>query len=377
MRNPIRLLMLILITPLLLTGCWDFEEADQRGFVTTIGIDANPPAGILLSVQIPMPQKMLPPGIQGGSVSMAEKTFNTVSVTAKTVNDALLVLQTKTYRDLVVQQNKSIIIGAEAARIGVAPLLEFLTRNPKSPPQALIFITKGLSAKDLLSATPSQTILPGLMFVQTAQSIVKYDRTYFIPIWLFQQKIDHPTKDAYAPLIGFDPSEGQYIEAGLAAFTGNRMTGELTPRETQLFGMITGLLKEGGLTVSIPGGAVTLRNSYAKSKIKVVMRRGLPDFTVQVTIQGKISELTGRGFNATSPEDFQRLERTMQNALQPELVAVIRRLQYYNSDIIDFGEQLRVQHQRVWERTDWKRTFPSVKFQVRVKVKILGNGVLR
>lgn len=56
---------------------------------------------------------------------------------------------------------------------------------------------------------------------------------------------------------------------------------------------------------------------------------------------------------------------------------VIAKLQSYNSDVIDFGEQLRVQHQAIWENIRWKEIFPIVQYQVSVKVSIQKNGVLR
>jgi spore germination protein KC len=129
-------LIIVILMPLLLSGCWDFEEVDRRSFATTIGIDAAPQGQVMVTVQIPLPQKMLPPGTKSESEG---KLFSTVSLTGATVSDALNNMQTKSYRDLVVQQNKSIIIGKEAARGGVEPLLEFLARNPKAPPQAFCF----------------------------------------------------------------------------------------------------------------------------------------------------------------------------------------------------------------------------------------------
>jgi spore germination protein KC len=166
MKVKFRLVFVFLI-PLLLSGCWDFEEVDRRSFATTIGIDSLPQDKVMLSVQIPLPQKMLPPGIKGAEEG---KVFSTISLAGTTVNDAFNNMQTKAYRDLVIQQNKSIIIGADAARRGVEPLLEFLARNPKAPPQAFIFVTKNYSARDILTFAPVERTLPGLMFGQSAQA---------------------------------------------------------------------------------------------------------------------------------------------------------------------------------------------------------------
>jgi hypothetical protein len=63
-RINIPYLVLEQIGPLFLV-VWLTEEVDRRSFATTIGIDALPQDKVMISVQIPLPQKILPPGIKG------------------------------------------------------------------------------------------------------------------------------------------------------------------------------------------------------------------------------------------------------------------------------------------------------------------------
>jgi spore germination protein KC len=372
LKIKLRLIIVILI-PLLLSGCWDFEEVDRRSLATTIGIDAAPQGQVMVTVQIPLPQKMLPPGIKSESEG---KLFSTISLTGVTVSDALNNMQTKSYRDLVVHQNKSIIIGKDAARDGVEPLLEFLARNPKAPPQAFVFVAQNNTAKDILTFAPVEKTLPGLMFGQSAGEMVKYNRTYFIPIWLFQQKLVHETKDPYAPLISVDQDEGIFNEEGLAVFNKGRLSGELNGDETQLVGIITGIMKKGTLIVPLPQGKIAFRNLSSKSRIKVFIKDGRPFFKLKIDLFGQMDELAGWGHRETAPADIRNFERNVKKAISPKINAVIRKLQGFNSDIIDFGEQLRVQHFQVWKRIAWEKVYPTVDFQVDLQVHIWGNGVL-
>lgn len=316
---------------------------------------------------------MLPPGTESESEG---KLFSTISLMGTTVSDAFNNMQIKTYRDLVVQQNKSIIIGEDAARRGVEPLLEFLARNPKAPPQAFIFVTKNYTAKDLLTFAPVEKTLPGLMFGQSAGERVKYNRTLFIPIWQFEQKLVHETKDPYATLISVDQEEAVFIEEGLAVFNKDRLAGELNGEETQMVGIITGIMKKGTLTVPIPQGKIALRNLSSKSKIKVFLKNGQPFFKLKIDVFGQMDEFAGWGHRETTPADIRKLERNAAKEVKPKIIAVIRKLQSFNSDIIDFGEQLRVQHMQIWNKLNWKKVYPAVGFQVDLQVHIWGNGVL-
>ena len=302
--------------------------------------------------------------------------FSTISLTGATVSDAFNNMQTKSYRDLVVQQNKSIIIGEAAARRGVEPLLEFLARNPKAPPQAFVFVAKNYTAKDILTFAPVEKTLPGLMFGQSAQERAKYNRTFFIPIWQFEQKLVHETTDPYAALISVDQGEAVFVEEGLAVFNKDRLTGELSGDETQLMGIITGIMKKGTLTVPIPQGQIAFRNLSSQSRIKVLIKNSRPFFKLKIDLFGQMDELAGWGHRETTPADIRDFERNVKKTISPKLSAVIRKLQGFNSDIINFGEQLRVQHFPVWNRIVWKKAYPTVDFQVDLQVHIWGNGVL-
>jgi Ger(x)C family germination protein len=359
-----------------LSGCWDLEEVDRRVFATTIGIDLDTGAGdaVELSIQVPQPQKMLPPGARA---SEPGKKFNTISTTAETVLNAFNDLQAKANGELVIPQNKSIIMGEEAARRDVSPLLDWLLRSPSAPPQALVFIARGGMAKDILSFEPARENLPGLDFVQAAQSIAKYDRTYFIPIWKFGQKLVHGTKDTYAPLISVDKAEGQFIIAGLAVFNGKRMAGELSPEETQSFGILANFIRAGSITIDLAGKRkLTLRNVGAYTTLKVKMNHETPAFLIKTTVTGSLSELTG-GYLKLTPNENRRLETIVKQEIYSRMVEVIRKLQGLNSDTLDFGEQLRAQHQEVWKRIAWKKVFPTVPFRIELKVKVQRDGVLR
>jgi spore germination protein KC len=370
-------LLIILACLVSLSGCWDLTEVDRRTFVTTIGVDAATSGDTSVMVQIPLPQRMLPSSAAGRG-NVQGKQFSTTSITARTVNEALSILHTKTYYELVIEQNKSIIIGEAAARQGIQPVIEYFIRNPKAPPQALVFIAHQHTAREVLAFEPVQETLPGLQFTGAAQSAEKYDRTYFTSVGQFMSRSFHSGTDAFAPLIDINENEGMYIEAGLAVFDGFHLAGELDMEETQVYGLLSSLMKAGNLTVKLPGNEVlSLRNVNGRAKIKVTTSQdAAPFFIVTVIVNGSLSELVKK-HSEIKPADRRQLELAMQRALAPKISRVIQKLQSYNSDIIDFGEELRVQRQDLWKGLKWKEFFPKAGFKVIVKAKIERDGALR
>ncbi|MGE5529535.1 MAG: Ger(x)C family spore germination protein [Patescibacteria group bacterium] len=364
-------LLLFLPGCLFLTGCWDLEEVDHRAFATTIGIDAAPRGRVLLSAQIPMPQRMLPPGSQGGRTG---KTFNTVAITGETVRDAFGAMQTKAYRWLVIQQNKSVVLGEAAARAGATRYMDWLSRSPKAPPQALVYVADGRTAREILDFSPQQETLPGLQFIRSAETESKY-QTNHVPVWLFRQKLVHKSKDPYAPLIGLDEHQGHYVQAGLAVFSSDRLAGKLGLDETAMFSLLTSHAHAGVLSVALPaGGRLTLRNFRGTTEIEALAVRGMPFFVLRVKVSGAITEMTS-GRTRLAPRDVEGLERAVVRHLRPRLAAVVRKLQRWNADVIDLGEQLRVQRPALWRRIDWRAVYPAAGVRVEVEAEIKKSGV--
>src|SRR5690554_115813 len=366
----------LLLLATLSSGCWDLLEVDKRAFISTLGIDGNEEGMIFLSAQIPLPHKMLPPGATSGGEP--GKQFSTINFSAESVNTALNGLQAKTYQEVVIEQTKSIVINEELARQGIAQITENFIRNPKMPPQAVIFFTSNHTAEEILSFSPVQEILPGFEFIQAAQLVIKGNWTYYTPLWEFEQKLMHKATDPFAPLINLDPKDKMFVTAGLAVFNGDRLAGKLDMAETQYFGLLAGLMQAGGLKLDLPGNKVlTLRNVRGDSKIKVSESAdGAPFFLIKTEITGTLNEITDTGEELT-PAYIQNLESIAEQVLRPRLINVIKKLQNFNADIVGFGDKLRIQQQDIWQRIKWKNLYPTVPFAIQVKLKIDKDGALR
>lgn len=372
--------LLVILSLLSVSGCWDLEEVDRRAFVTNIGVDIEAQNQVRITIQIPLLKEVLPPGARHGSRG---KDFQTISATGSSVNEAFSILETRTERRLVIQQKQLLIIGAETARLGVNPVLDWLLRSPKTPPHCLILVARSpRTAREILEFTPKTKIMPGLTSDITKRIATKRDRTYFMDSWLFRQKLLYGPKDAYATLIDIDQTQGQKIMEGLAVFNGYRMAGELNPEETQAFGLLTNQMKAGRMTfdfsTDIAGPKYSLRVVRGKTEIKVLVREGQPYFLVHTAVRGILSEIvSARHSTKLTPQFLQGLEEKMATEIETRLSTTIKKLQQFNSDPIDFGEQFRVQHHDLWKRSDWKKIFPQARFRVLVKVKIFGEGVTR
>ncbi|HEX2953526.1 MAG TPA: Ger(x)C family spore germination protein [Bacillota bacterium] len=366
-------LVIIILSITVLPGCWDFQEVDKLSFATTIGVDRGQKEAINVSIQIPIVQAGLPPVITGGKEA---KKFFLIDQTADTVGNALDSLEIKSVRSIVFNQAKSVIINEAIARQDIRPVLDHFVRTTQMPLPAFILITDGVTAEDVLKFDPVQNLLPGMMFIYAGQAATKYDMTCFIQHWEFQQKLIHRSKDPYAPLISLDKTHRVYVISDLAVFSGNRMVGKLSGKEVEIFGLLIGVQKSGMMIFNIPGGKITLRNVHGTSKIKVRMKHGKPTFKVNTTVFGSITEVLPSR-TTIAPRDIKRFEKIIARQIRNREIKLMKKLQGYNSDIVDFGEEFRVQHPYIWKKTKWRAVYPTVPFEVNTKVKIDGDGRFR
>lgn len=282
----------------------------------------------------------------------------------------------------MIQENKVIIVSEPVARLGIDPVLAWFARSPKVSPQALIYIVRQHTAKELLCFDPAAKRLPGQELPISSQSVFKYDLTCYLQFWQFRQKLLDPARDPFAPLIDYSREEGVYIQKGLAVFDGDRLAGGLTGQETQTLGLLANQMRAGGMTFDLPpekygpGHRASLRNAKGRTKIQVKIKQGQPFFIVKTEVTGAISELVGER-RSLSPLYSRQLETEMARIIRRREIALIQKMQSLHSDIINFGEQLRVQQYTWWKKHDWKKVFPTVSFAVQAKVHIVRDGVVR
>jgi len=143
-------LMLILIQ-LFTTGCWNRRELDKIGLVIGIGIDRGEDQQIEFTVQIINPTT-IKRASEGGSGQ--NKPSIILSSSGSTIFEAVRNLTEKSGRRLNYSHNMVIVLGANLARDGVLPILDFFVRDHEMRFKTWIVVTGGKAA-DIIQAEPS------------------------------------------------------------------------------------------------------------------------------------------------------------------------------------------------------------------------------
>lgn len=132
----------------------------------------------------------------GGGGTASSKTWYVDSASGTTIKEANNKLQTSLSRTINTSHRRTVVIGEDMARDGVAPVFDILTRNPQNRLTALILISRG-EARDILNTDVQLEQFPAEMIRELA--ILATNRPVFLS--RFMSDLLEKGSDAYAPVI--------------------------------------------------------------------------------------------------------------------------------------------------------------------------------
>lgn len=139
--------LLLALLPLILTGCWDKKDPEDRTFVITLGADASPNGCVFT---------FAPANIETG-----EATIDTAE--SRTLAGAVAQVDTKTSRKTDLGQLKTVILGADLLRDSekLDAFLSELERSQTVSEKVMLLATEG-SAADCVAAVLAEDSETGL-----------------------------------------------------------------------------------------------------------------------------------------------------------------------------------------------------------------------
>lgn len=375
-------LILLILLSLLLSGCWNRRELGNLSIVQGIGIDKTADDQISLTVQILKPGSMKGKSSEGSS----EKAIATLTSTGKDLQDAFRNATRESDRKLYSGQMKIIVIGEEAAKMGIAPLLDLLNRDQENRRTEFLFIAHG-KAKDILEAEHIQEKLPSKGIENLAKATAS---TSQIPKVIMNDTLKTISSKTSAPFIpGIKVVEQKKSEQGkktikledTAVFNGDKLIGWLDKKETRGLLWILGQVKSGVLLVKSPGdekkyAGLEIIRASSKVKAKVIDNRLV--IHVKVTETGNLSEQLSE-VQLTTPERFKQLEEKQTAMINDEITAaIVKAQQDLGVDIFKFGEAVHREFPQEWKelKTRWDEEFPNIDINVEVDASIRNVGMI-
>ncbi|WP_082595453.1 Ger(x)C family spore germination protein [Paenibacillus sp. Soil750] len=386
MLYNIKRIVIIILTVLLLTGCWGRREVNEIAIVTATGIDLMENDSIRVTLLLAVPRLIGTSSVNGGGDSKLEVTAGwVVSEQGKTVMEAYNNLQGKLPRKIFFSHNRVIVIGEKLARNGTLPILDFFIRNKQSQLKSTIIVTK-FEATDVLKFKPK--------FEKLASEVMKGElhesSGTSVQLGRFITMLMDEGQEAYAPQISIVPSEkggdgstNLMVSQGAAVFQGDRLVGWLNDIEIMELLWLRNEKQEGVVTLEIPkklgGGYVSGEMTNVHSKVVPIQQNGTITVDIEISSLLNVYENTSK-LDLNSLKDRSILSNLFAKEVMGDIEMLCTKVQKeLRSDIFGFGQKMYKQDPQIWKTNyanNWKAMFPEIEVDTLAKIMVVQTGLI-
>ncbi len=372
----------IVIIALLLPGCWDRQEVEERALVTGLALDVTQGVeeqdSIQLTVLVPI-YRFLGTGPQRPAAPQ-QQTDQEFAAQSQTLDGAQEAIQFKLNRPIFWGHFQLALISEDLARRDLFEVLDFMQRNPQFNRTFRLLITRG-EARSVFNVQVGPDRLQSDALIEL---VANNDEKAVFPVDFHLLLAELSTESvAFIPILR--PEADSYILDGTAVIRAERddkvkMIGELDREQTRGTLALRRMLEGGTLEVPCPGNRGTktpVSILRAQRDLNVSFEQGRPAFQVTVRLQARVVE--SRCDEKITSDFVEALNEVTAQTLRNQTQATVTHAQSkLRTDIFGFGEYLRRHHHDYWRsvKTRWHEIFPEVPVDVTVKADINRLGLI-
>ncbi|MFP3123407.1 Ger(x)C family spore germination protein [Ectobacillus funiculus] len=395
MKHKLFIILFMILSTMLLSGCWDRAELQDIDIVGAIGIDDggdNLENRYRVTVQIINEGQIASAAGQGGKSEVAPVTA--YSATGSTVAEALRKIAPKSPQELFFPHVQLMVIGEELARKkGIQDLFDWIERDSQFRTLFPILIVRNNTAKTLLQITTPLEDVPSAKIVSGLEATKKIWGEYAST--RADQVIQQLGRGG-ANLTGVEltgnPKKGNSLQnvqqispktdmeiRGLAIFKKGKLKKWLDEDSARGATWINNELKKTIVDLDCKkkkkGIAVDVMRS--KTKIKAKIRNNKPVIQITVRTEGHISEVHCP-IDLAKHESIEKLEKQMRKEIKSEVVLAVKDAKEQKSDIFRFSEYINRKSPKVWKKIEKKwddEIFPETEVNINVQAFIRRSGL--
>jgi spore germination protein KC len=372
------LVVAILLSTTLLTGCWDRTETNDIAFVVTSSVDLEDDGSYRVAYMFPLPGSM--GGASGGGGGTAGgKSYYIDSEVGATFRDAFSKLQLRIARRIFLSHRRTIVIGEKLAAAGIDSLFDVLPRSSENRMTTFLVTTKG-KGYDLLNAEPKFERFPAEVIRELSKSR-QAKSTSMKDIGLALSFHSDPIISYLAPRDSKganEPShEIQFI--GYAQFKGDRMVGIYQKKEANGLLWLRDQVKSQQLTFPVEDGEnISILITSGKTAITPKLQDGQVSFDVKVEATGSVREDLSND-DLYQSEFLHKVEDKFAEQIKISILAAIKQMKKEGTDSAQLGLLVWRTHPQIWKtqfEQNWEHYFKEAEFNIRVKASIPETGVI-
>ena len=383
----------VILSCILLCGCWDKIEIDRRNFISTIAIDPGEDIGKekelkSISPEEPFAERQikkinvtygfpdmskLGPG-KGGSSE--EKYINTQ---AYSMEDAASEATAKSSRNIYLGHSKLLILSSDLLghKDTVKEVIDYLQRNPDINRTMQVVVSDG-KAEEYIKFKPetensTQYYISGLMDNSERNSrILNIDLNELL-ILLSENG------NALLPRITLEKEKKELILSGAAIIKDYALKGNFTATELMDVQLLSGKFNMGKKVIYIEGHPVDFVIDGYERKVIVEEKGDKLNINIDINLEGQLGEYSVDK-RVLDKEQLQMMQNAFNKSISVECEKILQTAKgEFEIDPFGIREHIEKFSPLLWNRIEknWIEKYKSASVNVNVKTEIRRLGAVR
>ena len=383
MKNKILLGIIISLSSLMLTGCWDNVEINERHVVLEVGIDKGKEVNLEENIQDRGYYEvtyMIPDiGKLSGENSLAENVKTAIVAKSPTISKSVDDIESKTQNTLSFTHTKALIFGEELIKDKklFRAAVDSLIRNKQISRGTNILVVQG-SAGDIVQSDNYQNPMIGLY-------IMKYfNNTERGTSHAKQQVLGNLVKEMQNTNITTIPEiemneEGTLKIDGAAVIKDYELVGWLDEDEVRGELFIDGRIYKVPIVVEYEGEYLTYEIEQQKRTIDFKDENNLK-VIIEIVVQGNITEYnSSRNQYVFDEKKIEEISNIIEEQINRQIQKTIDKSRNINTDFLNIGLELYRKHPKLWEKykENWDIDgYKNLPIHVDTQVVIQNTGAI-
>ncbi|KAB7706979.1 Ger(x)C family spore germination protein [Bacillus aerolatus] len=394
MSRRLFLLFFIMISAVLLSGCWSQRELTNLAIVSALGIDKNEKGEYVGTFQIVNPGYVAG-GLQGGAGGQSAP----VTVRKSTGDNMMEMsrrLSTHLSRKQYFAHTNLLVIGEDLAKEeGILTILDVLDRDPEFRTTASVVIAQNGTAEDVLKALSPIDKIPANYVLKT----MKYTEERWgenIDVALHEVITDLISPGKEPVITGFrftgDGEQAEKLEKlqnttpeallqadGLAIIKDGKLTGWLDGETAKGAVWVLDKIQNTAIIVNWKEkkAAIAYEVIRQQTNVSAHIKNNTPSISIHIRAEGDIGEVTAP-VDLTDEQTLLKIEKKVEQEIKKQVDNSIRHVQKEKADIFGFGEAVHRSDPAAWKK--WKHEwndlyFPELQVNMTVDAFVRRSGL--
>jgi Ger(x)C family germination protein len=391
-----------------MTGCWDYQELQQRGYVLGIAIDkpeavsqkleggkskysselrkvpstegGNPKYAYTIQIPIVSRSQVKPVGQAGGGNTGDKRSWD-LTVEGSSFFEASREFATRIDYPAFYEHMQVLVINEDVARLSVSRPIDVMLRDSEMRRKTKVFITPQ-TAYSILDVIPKIDDYASFYLKNLTNNYKKTARiAYQIDIGQVSENI-HSNMDYTLPRVIASKEEIK-IE-GSSIIKQDKFVGSLDELDTANVEWIKGLAKGGAKVIAMPGNPdelLTLELKRLKSIVRPVINGKSISIKIEVKAEVDIAEQFRSNYDDTFTEAFiDEVQRSAGRKVEHELTETIKYVQdEFGADIFLFNVAMQRYAPDTWDevKANWSEVFEHLPVDVSATIDVRKRGLIK